>query len=116
MMDGVERHTAKMFERSWWCADRLERRARLQTIVELSVELTKIRSVNMFSTLLGEAAIGDVIEGDWDGLKMWIDHFTFADEGPEIREVYAPIWSHFRDLLAAAHGSAMARTKGQLKS
>lgn len=103
----------RRFAASWYCAERRERKARLQAIVELSVELEKIRAVSNFSTALGEAAIGDVIDGEWASVRMWAESFTFAQEGGEIEARYRPLWAHFVDLLVCAAGSAEARGSGR---
>lgn len=113
LQGNYEEWARRRFAASWYCAERRERKARLQAIVELSVELEKIRAVSNFSTALGEAAIGDVIDGDWQSVKMWADSFTFAHEGGDIEARYRPLWERFRDLLVCAAASADARGKGR---
>lgn len=113
LQGNYEAWALRRFQASWYCAERRERKARLQAIVELSVELEKIRAVSNFSTGLGEAAISDVIDGDWQSVKTWAGLFTFAHEGGATEVMHRPLWERFVDLLVCAAGSAEARESGR---
>ncbi len=107
-------HSARIseIERSWPFQDKDERKARLRTIIALSVELDKIKAVSTFSTLLGAGAIEDVIEGDWKSVSMWASFFTFEQEGPEYVQNYGPLWQGFVAILRGAAVEAAQRKAG----
>jgi len=92
-------HSAEKIATSWALQPREERSRRLATVVQLSVELTRIREVTNFSTRLAELAIESVIEGDWTAVKDWTESLGFEDEREELRQRYAPIFATFRELL-----------------
>ena len=86
-----------------WCLQTLEeKKRRRHAVVELAVELGRIRAVTQFSTLLAEAAIEAVIEGDWKRVAEWAEHFTFVGESDELRDEYAPIFAVFTEMLRQA--------------
>jgi hypothetical protein len=109
LREAVERHTQAQVERSHCLQSKEERRARLNTIIALSVELDRIRSVDHFATALGAAAIEDVIEGDWEGLSSFSNYFTFEGESEELRARYAPLWKAFYLVLVSACTAARQR-------
>lgn len=84
---------------SWALQPREERRRRLDAVMRLSVELTRVRETTEFSTRLAELAIESVIEGDWKMVEEWAEHFTFADEGEDLRQKYVAVFAIFRELL-----------------
>jgi hypothetical protein len=88
--------------RSFGQQDKDEQRRRLDYVIRLSAELTEILKATRFSTGLARQAIADVIEGDWSGVKMWADTFTFEDERAEIRSNGAATFSTFRSILVDA--------------
>ena len=100
------------FQRSFYNADRLERRARLRVVTELVLELEEIKKVSMFSTALGQGAIEDVIEGDWRRVADNAVWFRFDEESVELRERYAPLWSKFVAILQGAAAEAKLRAAG----
>lgn len=112
MLSMAEEHHVEMLRRSWFCQDRAEQKARLAAVIDLSVELARIRSIDIFATGLGEIAIMEVITGDWEALARWVDDFTFAHEGVECARRYGPLWAQFRLTLEAACASATARAGG----
>jgi type II secretory pathway component PulL len=92
-------HTAERIYESWFRQDRPERKRRLNFVMELSIELAKIKEQTFFATGLAELGIESVIEGDWNMVKEWADHFTFNDERDEIRLSSAAIYARFSELL-----------------
>lgn len=79
-MDIFKSDMAKRVERSWCLQDKTERRHRLKTIISLVVELENIKKINRCGVSLGEAAIESVIEGDWEDVLQWVDHFKWEGE------------------------------------
>lgn len=93
---------AEKLSASWTLQSREERKRRLGAVMRLSVELARIREITGFSTRLAEQAIEAVIEGDWKSVEEWADHFTFDEEGEELRQKCVPIFNAFRELLLQA--------------
>jgi hypothetical protein len=91
----MELHTAEQIARSWPLQPREEKRRRLNAVMRLSVELTRIREITVFSTALAEQALEAVIEGDWKSVQSWAEHFAFDDDCHDFTPIYAP----FRELL-----------------
>jgi hypothetical protein len=83
------------FWKSWFMADRRERRTRLRAVESLSVELAKIREQTIQATGLAESVIEDIIEGDWDAAGRMVEHLTFADGQESYRAKFAPIFEDF---------------------
>ena len=79
-----------------------EQQVRLKLVIELSVELEKIRQISIQSTAWGEMAIGDVINGNWADLPDKIDFLKFSMESEDFQKEYAPLWEKFRGLLELA--------------
>ena len=96
--EGYER----AFKRSWFTADRTERKHRIKYVALLSAELEKIRAVDIFGTGLGEGAIEQLIEGNYDEMMQYCGDFAFDDEA-DVRARYAPLWKRFRELLTEAY-------------
>jgi hypothetical protein len=88
--------------RSWCLADKETRKHRLRTVIELTLELEKIKKVSLFSTAFGEMAIEAVIQGDWQELKEIINFQDFRTEDAKIREEFAPLWENFRVIAQTA--------------
>lgn len=84
---------------SWFRQDRNERKRRLHFVTELIFELAKIKETTTFCTGLAENGIESVIEGDWEMVKEWADHFSFDEERAEIRLSHADVYARFRELL-----------------
>lgn len=112
IMDSFAKHQWGLVMQSYGLQSPDERKARLRTVMALSVELDKIRQQNRFSTALAEGPIEDIIKGDWRGASQYIEMFEFKDEGAEIKERIAPLWEAFRDILRAAVADAEMREKG----
>ena len=90
----------KMVTKSWFLQDREEQKLRLESIIQLSVELDKICQVSSFSTiLLGHTAIESIIQGDWGMVEQVMEWCTFPNEDEELRQRYVPIWEKFRLIL-----------------
>lgn len=79
----------------------------------LSVELGKIRRHGDFATGLAEAALEDIIEGDWKRAAMFVKWVTFEDARPCVRDHYTPLWEDFRTILQAAVNDARIRAQGE---
>jgi hypothetical protein len=94
----MELHNAERVARSWALQPREEKRRRLNTVMRLSVELTRIREITVFSTGLAEQAIESVIEGDWKMVESWTEIFAFDDDCHD----FAPIYATFCELLLQA--------------
>lgn len=90
---------AERLAASWALQTREERKRRLHAVMHLSIELVRIQETTEFSTRLAESAIESVIEGDWKMVEEWAEHFTFDDEGAQLRERFAPVFAVFRELL-----------------
>lgn len=101
----------KLVYLSYCLQDPEEQEARVRTVMELSVELQKIKDVNIFSTSLGVAPIESIIQGDWDGAAHWVEHFTFAKEGPECAAQFGPLWERYRAVLHTAIVEARRRAQ-----
>ena len=102
MREFLQLTDAEKLSASWALQPREERKRRLRTVMQLSVELLRIRETTEFSTRLAELAIESVIEGDWKMVEEWTEHFTFEDEHAQVREKQAPIFATFRELLLQA--------------
>jgi hypothetical protein len=90
---------AEKLTASWAIQPREERKRRLHAVMQLSVELARIRETTEFSTRLAENAIESVIEGDWKMVEEWAEHFTFDVEGEQLRARFAPVFAVFHELL-----------------
>jgi len=91
--------------RSWCLVLPDERRHRLRVVMDLSVELAKIKLASGFATRLGESAIEAVIQGDWKQVAEYAAMFTWEDHAR-----YGVIWESFVLILRTA-GAEDARVK-----
>jgi hypothetical protein len=94
---------AEKIQVAWFQQQREERKRRLNFVVELSVELTKIKQEHVFCTGLAELGIESIIEGDWKMVQEWAEHFTFQDEQEGTRATYASVYARFSELLQQAY-------------
>jgi hypothetical protein len=99
MEEFVQLINAEKMAASWCLQPPEEKKRRRQAVIGLSQELGRVREATGFSTRLAELAIEAVIEGDWKMVQEWADHFTFDDEGTEMRQKHAPVYAAFRELL-----------------
>lgn len=113
IMDIVHADIVNRVCESWFRQDRSERKRRLHFVIELSVELTKIKEQTEFSTRLAELGIESIIEGDWTIVKEWADHFSFEDERDEIRLSCADVYARFQELLQQAWETRPGTSAGQ---
>jgi len=104
----------KKLEKSWCLQNREERKARREAVIELSVELARIRSVSIFSTAFGEALIESIIEGDWEYALEYAKDLRFTHERDDIRATYAPLWATFVALAESFCAKTKARNSGVL--
>jgi len=111
MLGTFAEHQWERLLRSYFLQARPERKARLDTIMELSVELDVIQKQEIFATAFGWSAIEAVIEGDWKAAREHVDWLSFREEGPDIQARYGPLWEKFRATLLAASAAAEARAK-----
>lgn len=75
-----------------------ERRRRMDLLIEMSAELAKIKGQTRFATSLARGVIEDVIKGDWNGLRIMAEYFTFKDEDADLRNHEGPIYARFAEL------------------
>lgn len=87
---------------SWVFIDNGIRRKRLEQVIELSVELGKIREIDIFGTGLGASLIERLIEGDLKGVRELADDQRFEGESDELKARYVPIWEKFNAMAMAA--------------
>jgi hypothetical protein len=92
-------HRAELLAASWALQAPEEKKRRRRAVIQLSIELGRVQTIANFSTGLAELAIEAVIEGDWTMVQEWAEHFTFATEGQELRDTYAPTFAVFREML-----------------
>ena len=103
----------KMVAKSWFLQNREEQKLRLESIIQLSVELDKIRQISSFSTvLLGHTAIESIIQGDWGMVEQVMEWCAFPDEDEELQQRYVPIWANFRLILEAVVNREKAFANG----
>lgn len=116
MMDTFEEYRWHSILRSHVLAVPEERRARLKTIMELSVELAKVKETTFGSTGLAEGAIEAVIEGDWARVEQSSTYFTFEEEKGSHDPTYADrmnkLYERFRGVLLAAAAEGKRREAG----
>lgn len=94
MVGEVERLTA-----SYWRQDREEKSRRRDAMVALTVEYIKITAQTIQATLFAREAIVGIVNGDWRDVKTCRDMLTFEGEDVGHRDVYAPIFARFVELL-----------------
>jgi hypothetical protein len=111
MLGTFAEHQWERLLKSYFLQMRPERTARLDTVIELSVELEAVRKQSIFATGFGRSAIEAVIEGDWKSAREHVDWLSFREEGPDIQAKYGPLWERFRATLLAATAAAEARAK-----
>jgi hypothetical protein len=99
MEDFMRLSGAEKYAASWANQDQAERKRRLSAVMQLSVELARVRETTQFSTRLCELAIESIIEGDWKMVSEWADYFAFDDEDDELRTSHAPVFATVRELL-----------------
>lgn len=92
-------HNAERLATSWALQSQEEKKRRRTAVIQLAIELGRVRETEMFSTRLAELAIESVIEGDWTMVEEWAEHFAFNEESADLRARYAPTFAIFRELL-----------------
>ena len=116
LMTMFDEHRLKAVLRSYTLVMRDERKARLETVMELSVELAEIKKVTIQSSAFAESTIESVIEGDWDQAAKTVDlMLTFRDErhDPAFASRMNGLYEKFRAIVVAACGEAKRREAGQ---
>lgn len=114
MMETFAEHQWEALCRSYVQVDREERRGRLRAILELAVELDKIRAVSIFGTAFHESLIESVIEGDWKQvaeIHSWLGNPMTGN--PEQNAKYESLWETFRAIVLSASAEAAKRQSGE---
>lgn len=88
--------------RCWTMQTRETRKRRLEAIIQLSIELGKIREIDRFGTRFGGVVIEKLIEGDLEEAREAANCQTFEGESEELKARYVPIWAKFREMALAA--------------
>jgi len=114
LMEMTEDYMQKLLFKSWCLQQRDERKARLAAVMELSVELDKIRRVNQFGTGLAETVLENIIQGEWERAHEGAQLFRFNEENQELRNQFAPLWNKFVVLTEAA--CVLTRVREQVGS
>lgn len=112
LMGAVQDHRRKILSQSWCLQDTDERKFRLGFVIELSVELARIRAISHFATGSAESVIEHIIEGEWARAKESVGLFRFEIESEELRTKYAPLWANFVQIAEAGCAQAKARSEG----
>lgn len=112
MMETFAEYQWQALLRSYFLAMRPERKARLHAIMELSVELAKIKAESIQATAFGEQVIECIIEGDWKHAAEVNGYLTFEDYG-ERSAYYQKLWENFRTIVMAACAEAKLREAGR---
>jgi hypothetical protein len=94
---------AGQIQRAFFQAHRAERERRLEYVIQLSVELHRIRQITIQATGLLRAAIEDVINGEWEGVDAHAKILTFQDENESLRERMAPLYAPVVETLNRAY-------------
>ncbi len=89
-------------DRSWIIQPKETRKRRLEAIIQLSIELGKIREIDHFGTAFGGVVIEKLIEGDLEEARSFAGDMDFEGEGEELRARYVPIWAKFRNMALSA--------------
>lgn len=98
MMDWFMANDLQRLERSFYRAQRPERKRRLQYVIQLCLLLAEIEKVSNFGTAFARSAIEDIIQGDWAGVR----HVATLQEfwGPDWEYVPADAQVHWRAFSA----------------
>lgn len=99
MLEFVQLVNAERLAASWVLQSREECKRRRQAVIALSIELGRIQEKTGFATRLAELAIESVIEGNWEMVEEWAEHFAFSEDDAELRGKHAPTYAVFRELL-----------------
>jgi len=92
----------KRMQNAFWMQERSEQKRRLDFIIRLSAEYQRILEKTIQSTGIARAAIEDVIDGDWEGLRISREMFTFEGEHQDAIDRYAPIFAEFVRIIDEA--------------
>jgi hypothetical protein len=109
MMDTFAEHQWDSLLRSYYLAMRPERKARLAAVIELSVELVKIRAVSINSTAFHEQIIEAIIEGNWKDAAQVNGWLGDREAGDPNAEMYLKLWENFRAITLSACAAAERR-------
>jgi len=110
LMQIFHENQTKSLERSWCLQSPEERKFRLKSIIELSVELARAKEKTIFCAAFAEGVIESIIEGDWDDARQGAQMLKIEGESEEVRMRYAPIWENFVLLTEAFCAQAKNRT------
>jgi len=87
---------AKNFRRSWSEQEQPIRVRRRELLIAMVVELVEIRKTTIQATAFCEMAIEDVIVGDFDGLRSWVEVFEFKRDDDDRRGRLVPLFARFK--------------------
>jgi hypothetical protein len=113
LFNSYPEHVFRKIMRCHTLADREEQTARVRAIIDLSIELGRIKAIDVFSTRLASSAIEHIIDGDWSAAEGYTEMFTFEEESEELRARYAPLWADFVLKLKTECQLARARARGE---
>ena len=99
MREFLQLHQAERLATAWCLQPPEEQKRRRRAVIELSIELGRIRESSNFATRLAELAIESVIEGDRKMVEEWAEEFAFESESEQIRQGAAATFAVFRELL-----------------
>jgi hypothetical protein len=88
-------------KRSYRNQTREEKSRRRDAAVALAVEYDRVRQQTTQATVFAREAIIHVVEGEWQDLKICRDMLTFEDDFVGSREIHAPIFARFVEMLDA---------------
>lgn len=114
MLGTFAEHQWAALLRSYVLAMKPERKARLSTIVALSVELERIKAESIYATSLHEQVIEAIIQGDWKEVAE-VNAMLAEPHGidEEYNARYRRLWEGFRAVTLAACADAARREAGQ---
>jgi hypothetical protein len=99
MHEFMQLRQAESLATSWCLQTPEEKKRRLAIVVQLSVELAKIRETTIAATRIAERAIEAVIEGDWKTVQ---DHADWLKPGEILEPPHHTLYATFRELLLQA--------------
>ncbi len=93
------------YERWYGNQAREEKKRRMQFLLQLCAEQERLVSTDISATGLSENLIENRIEGDWNGVKCWIDGLKFDEERGEYRSLMAKRFEKFVAIAQEAYDS-----------
>jgi hypothetical protein len=94
--------TIMRYDRWHGTQTREERRRRMGFIVRLCAEQKRLEEEDLSATALSLSLVEDLIEGDWNSVKMWIETLKFREERGEYRSLQAKRFAKFVEIAQEA--------------